>query len=279
MKRGCLLFVASVVTLSCLGQDANSALTVSMSGIDRMSMVRNSIDVPSWHEKSFWPMYEDYVGKIENLSLQTERSLYDLALTDNSLTDLEAFNNARKSLDSRKDELKVLSESYGQIGAEMNGIIALQFIQTETLMRMMKSAEIFESTTWKKFRFYANTIPSDRVMQAKRNTIANALSLNEAVANMFLAVYEEYEQECADVLGENYDIYGLYSGDASAYTPGLAKRLGYNLLDIMARENKLKEKYFYRMNQKFGAVAAARFLAWEDYSSTISKMYAWSDGL
>jgi hypothetical protein len=278
MKRGCLLLMVSVVALSCLGQHANSAFTVSLTGSDRMTMVRNSIDVPSWHEKSFWPLYENYIFKIENVSLQNERSIYDLALTDRTFTNVDALNNARKSLNFRNEELKLLKESFMEIGTEMNGNIALQFIQTETLIRMMKTAEIFESTPWKKYRFNSNTVPAKNAAQAKRNTIAASIGLTPEEMVKFLNVYSLYELECNEVLGEDYNIYNLYSGEAADYTPGLAKRLGYNLVEVMQREVKLKEKYFNLMNEHLGATLAARFLAWEDYYSTVSKMYAWSDG-
>jgi hypothetical protein len=90
-------------------------------------------------------------------------------------------------------------------------------------------------------------------------------------------VYSKYEDECNALLGEKYSIYGLFSSDAADFTPALAKRLGNDLLQVMEREIRLKERYYLEMNASVGSHEAARFLAWEDYYSVVAKMYAWAD--
>ena len=70
---------------------------------------------------------------------------------------------------------------------------------------------------------------------------------------------------------------GLFASDAADFTPALAKRLGHDLLHIMEREIRLKERYFLEMNALVGPSTAARFLAWEDYYSLVSKMHAWAE--
>ena len=107
--------------------------------------------------------------------------------------------------------------------------------------------------------------------------MSTALSLSSTEKDAFWTVYEKYEEECNAVLGENYSLYGLFASDAADFTPALAKRLGNDLLQVMEREQKLKEKYFMEMNVAAGPFNAARFLAWEDYYSVIAKMYAWAD--
>jgi hypothetical protein len=241
-------------------------------------MVQNSIDIPSWHEKSFWPLYEKYMNKVEEASLATYRSLDDLARTDARASDQEAFDNARKMIDFRYAELEVRKQYFMEIGVAFNGIIALQFLQTEALLDMMESSHIYDLTTWRKFRLHPQALDENQFTAAKYNTISKAVSLTPDKAQAFYAVYNRYEQECSDVLGENYDLYGLYAGEATDFTPGLSKRLGYDLLSVMQRELKLKDKYYMEMNEAVGPVLAARFLAWEDYYSLVSKMYAWSDG-
>ena len=53
--------------------------------------------------------------------------------------------------------------------------------------------------------------------------------------------------------------------------------MGQDALAIMEREIKLKEKYYLKLKDQMGAVMAAKFLAWEDYYSLVSKMHAWAD--
>jgi hypothetical protein len=279
MKRACSLFIVSVMALSCLGQRAVGRFEASLAGPDRIAMVKNSIDIPAWHENSFWPMYENYLSKIENISQQTSRTLFDLGNSDQLVADEDALHVAKLYLDFQKQELRVKQDAFAEVGAELNGVIALQFIQTEILMDMMQSAKLLESTRVGKYKFYPHAVPSNQYAQAKRNIIAAAIKLQPDQAVKFFNAYTEYEEECSQTLGENYDIYGLYSGEPSDYTPGLAKRLGYNLLDLMSREISLKERYFIRINNEFGPAIAAKFLAWESYNSLINKMYAWSDGI
>jgi hypothetical protein len=242
-----------------------------------MSMVKNSIDIPSWHEKSFWPLYEKYMNKVEDVSLSTYRALDDLARTDSKSSDQEAYDNARKMIEFRYAELDVRKQYYQDIAAGFNGVIAFQFLQTEALLDMMESSRIYDATSWRKYRFHPQAMESSQIESAKHNTIQKALALSPDKAQAFFDVYSKYEQECDQLLGENYNIVGLYAGEASDYTPGLAKRLGNDLLNVMNREIKLKEKYFDQMNFAFGPAVASRFLAWEEYYSLVNKMHAWSE--
>jgi hypothetical protein len=156
-------------------------------------------------------------------------------------------------------------------------VVALQFLQTEAMMDMLESARIYSESPWQDFRFHSQSLPTSQIIEAKHNTMASALSIPADKEVAFWHLYKQYEEECDAVLGEAYNVYSLFASDASDFTPALAKRLGYDLLHVMEREVKLKERYFLEMNAVVGSSLAARFLAWEDYYSIISKMYAWAD--
>ncbi len=173
-------------------------------------------------------LYENYVTKKDEAPL-TYATIDDLAKTDKTFSDEVALVNGQKLLAFRNEEIAIWKQYYTEVGAAHNGIIALQFLQTEVLLDIMQTP------------------------------------------------YAKYEEECTDMLGENYNLFELYIGDPSDYTPALAKTLGNNLLMVMKREIKLKEKYFAEMNAVMGPSLAARFLAWEDYYSVVSKMYVWND--
>jgi hypothetical protein len=279
MKRACFIGLVSMMAIVCFGQRAKSTFVASLSGVERMSMVKNSIEVPSSHEKSFWPLYEKYATKAEEASLLTYRSLDDLARMDNTASEQEAYDNARKLIDYRYAEHEVRKQYYIDIAAAMNGFVAMQFLQTEALLDMMESSRVYDATIWRKYRLHPQAIEPTQFTAAKYNTIAKAVALSPEQAQAFYLVYGRYEVECDALLGEDYNLFGLYAGELSGFTPGLAKRLGYDLLSVMERELKLKDKYFKEMNNAVGPKLAAKFLAWEDYYSLISKMHAWSDGL
>jgi hypothetical protein len=277
MKSFCISVVAALVVFASFGQNGPTTFVASLSAEDRMSVVRTSIEVPAWHEKSFWPMYESYSGKMEEVAELSYRALNDFARMDKLAADGEAAESARKLIQHRWKELELLKEYYLQIGKEYNGVIALQFLQTEALLDMMESCGIYERTSWKAFRFHPKITSVEKFDQAKRNTMTKAFALTEEQSSKFWDIYSNYQYECNAVLGENYDMISVYAGPASDFTPAVAKRLGYNFLTIMERDIKLKEKYFLEFENELGSSVAARFLAWEDYYSLVSKMHTWAE--
>lgn len=274
MKR---VVIIALALAAMAFKSSSQNLEASLSGPDRMTMVKSSIDIPVWHEKSFWSLYDNYLQNHEQVASQSYRSLVDLAKIDKTASDTEAFEHAKKMLVYRTNELEVRTKYFQEVGNGFNGIIALQFLQTEVMFDMIESSGIYEATYWRNFRFHPKALTSDQHAEAKHNTISAALSLAPEQKDAFYRVYAQYEQECSDQLGENYDIYALFAGEPSDFTPALAKRLGHNLLEISKRELKLKEKYFLKMNSAVGSSVASRFLAWEDYYSLVSKMYAWTE--
>ncbi|HEY9488471.1 MAG TPA: hypothetical protein VIQ51_09065 [Chryseosolibacter sp.] len=277
MKGICFTLIMILSGLAASGQHAKNTLSLTVSGKDRISVVKSSVHLAEWHEKSFWPVYERYLSDASKIYSLTYRSLEDLAETDAAVADEEAFDNGWKLLVYRNDELKLRKKYYQEVGAILNGVVALQFLQTEAMMDMLESSNIYSKTEWEKYRFHAQTLPPDKVREAKHNTLKNALKLPDEKENIFWSVYSKYEDETDALLGEAYSVYSLFASDAADFTPALAKRLGNDLLHIMEREVRLKERFFLEMNSMVGSNIAARCLAWEDYYSLVSKMHAWVD--
>jgi len=277
MKSTGFTLILSLLVWAAFGQHAKNTLALTVSGKDRISVVKSSVRLAEWHERTFWPLYEAYLTDAVKIYSATYRSLEDLAETDQSASDQEAFENGWKLLIFRNEELDMRKKYYHEVGAILNGVVALQFLQTEAMMDMLESARIYSKTDWENFRFHSQSIPPDQVNEAKRNTLASALSLPAEKQAAFWSIYSRYEEECDALLGDAYSIYGLFASDASDFTPALARRLGHDLLHVMEREIRLKERYFLEMNATVGSSIATRFLAWEDYYSLISKMYAWAD--
>jgi hypothetical protein len=277
MKRARISLLLCIVAIAGYGQHAQTSLALTVSENDRISVVRSSVRLAEWHEKSFWPIYDKYMtDAVAGYSL-TYRSLKDLTATDRTIGESEAFENGRKFLSYRNEELALRKKYYQEMGGALNGVVALQFLQTEAMMDMIESSEIYAKSAWKNFRFQTSALPNGQLANAKHNTLASALSLSPEKENAFWSVYNKFEEECNALMGEDYSLYTLFASDAADFTPGLAKRLGHDLLHVMEREIKLKEKYFLEMNAVVGPTLAARFLAWEDYFSLVAKMHAWAE--
>lgn len=277
MKSTCFAATLCVLSFTCLAQHARNTLALSVSGKDRISIVKSSVRLAEWHEKSFWPLYEKYMNDATKVYSLTYRSLQDLAKTDGSVPEEDAFENGWNLLTSRNDELTLKKKYYQEVGAALNGVIALQFLQTEAMMDMLGTSQIYSESGWKKYRFHEQALGADQVKQAKHNTLASAVSIPTDKEAAFWNVYSKYEEESDALLGDAYSVYSLFASDAADFTPALAKRLGNDLLKVMEREVRLKERYFLEMNAQAGSTLAARFLAFEDYYSVVAKMYAWAE--
>jgi 1,2-phenylacetyl-CoA epoxidase PaaB subunit len=276
MKSSCIILLMSVVIVPGWAQPSSGPFETSIAADERMALVKNSIHLSAWHEKPFWKLYDSYSAKKGSASF-TYATVAALAQTDRNLSDEEAIENARNLIAFRLEEIDVWEQYYAEVGAAHNGIIALQFLQTETLLDIMESCNIYEATPRKNFYFHPHSLNSTKTQQAKHNAMTKALGLKPEEKDAFFTIYSKFEEECGDMLGENYDLYQLYIGDPSDYTPMLAKTLGHNMLQVMRREVRLKEKYFTEISMSINRSTAARFLAWEDYYSSVSKMYVWND--
>lgn len=262
---------------SSFSQLAKNAVSLPVSGNDRITVVRSSVRLAEWHEKSFWPLYEKYLSDATSVFSVTYRSIRDLAATDESVEEQTAFENGWKVLTSRKEEVALRKKYYAEVGSILNGVIALQFLQTEALMDMLETANLYGKSEWEKYRFQAHSIPENQVREAKHNTLAAAINIPSEKEDAFWNLFNDYENESNALLGDAYNVYSLFASDAADFTPALAKRLGHDLLHVMEREVRLKERYFLQMNSVVGSNLAAQFLAFEDYYSVLSKMHAWAD--
>jgi hypothetical protein len=276
MKKFFMTALAGSLTLMAFAQEANNSL-VSFTGIDKVAIARNSISLPTWHEKTFWPIYENYVQAAGEFSSQNITLRKNLADAANSSSSEEAATAAENVLKLDFESLANKRKYYQQVSDELNGIISLQFLQGEIVMEMMESSNAYENTNLRKYKFHPAITSEEQFRKAKHNAIQKALGLTKDSDYFFWNIYNKYEEEMNNVLGEEYSLLSFYAGEPTDFTPALAKRMGHDALAIMEREIKLKEKYYLQLKDQMGGVLAAKFLAWEDYYSLVSKMHAWAD--
>jgi hypothetical protein len=269
-----ILFGSSLTFTSA--QTAETSL-VSFSSNDKIEIARSSIDVPTWHEKSFWPLYEKYVEASEELLNRNVRLRHSLARLDSKTSAQDASTIGKDIFAVDNQSLKLKKEYYQKVNDELAGMLSLQFLQGEVIMDMMESAKVYEGSALKKFKFHPKATSDEQYNKAKHKIIYTALGLTKDNDYVFWNIYNVYEQEVDDLLGKDYSLISFYAGPANDFTPAIAKRLGQDLISVMERELKLKEKYYAKFNEQMGPVLAAKFLAWEDYYSLISKMHAWAE--
>lgn len=276
MKKFFMTILAGLLTILALAQEAQTSL-ISYTTNEKLAIARSSIDVPAWHEKTFWPLYEKYVEASGELSVRNIIVRKNLVTAANSTLQEEAANAAENVIKLDYESFATKRDYYQKIGNELNGIISLQFLQGEIVMDMMESANAYEATPLKKHKFHPAITSEEQFRKAKHNAIYKTLGLTKDSDYFFWNIYNKYEEEVNNLLGEEYSLISFYAGEPTDFTPALAKRLGQDALAIMEREIKLKEKYYLQLKEQMGPVLAAKFLAWEDYYSLVSKMHAWAD--
>jgi hypothetical protein len=276
MKTVFMTVLAGTVSLFAAAQEAHTSL-VSYTSSDKLAIARSSIDVPAWHEKTFWPIYEDYNEVAAGLSIRNAIVRKNLVDAANSNVPEEAATAAENLFKHDRESFANKRNYYKKLSDELNGIISLQFLQGEIVMDMMESSNAYEATALRKHKFHPSITSEEQFQKAKHNAIYKALGLTKDNDYFFWNIYHKYEEEVDNLLGEKYSLISYYAGEPTDFTPALAKRIGQDALAIIEREIKLKEKYYLQLKEEMGPVMAAKFLAWEDYYSLVSKMYAWAD--
>src|SRR5690349_15516039 len=88
-----LVFVASIV----FAQPSHMSYVSSVSTGDRLAVVKNSVDLTEWHEKSFWAQYNDYLAKTQESSTHGFISVQELAAVDRATDTAEIAHRAERA--------------------------------------------------------------------------------------------------------------------------------------------------------------------------------------
>src|SRR5688572_7767959 len=92
MKGICFTIIFCFCFLLSFSQHAKNTLAMTVSGKDRISVVKTNVRLAEWHEKAFWPLYDKYLTDATKIYSQTYRSLSDLAKTNKSVDEQDAFD-------------------------------------------------------------------------------------------------------------------------------------------------------------------------------------------
>jgi len=277
MKAPLLAIVVALLFEGAYCQDAYYVPMTSSADNERTTLIRNSVSVSEWHEKSFWSLYDRYRDDVGALSVVTNLSVDSLLHTTRRQSQA-GFRLASRILTNQRHIHEILKGYVLEMSATLSGTNALEFLQTELIMNVLDNLKRYEQDSVGGYNFYPWLHTADTINSAKHDAIIRAVHLEPDETSIFFAVYGQYENECDDVLGENYNLYELFNENPGDFSPGIAKMQGSNLLQLLQRENALKEKYFIEMNAVGGASLASRFVLWEDYYSTVNKMYALYSG-
>jgi hypothetical protein len=120
-----------------------------------------------------------------------------------------------------------------------------------------------EETREANLRAYAELLRSD-VRAQKSAILTELMEFNETEEAKFWPVYREYERELVKINDERLALIKDYAARYAALTDAVADRLARGALDVEARRQDLKRKYYERFTSVLSARTAARFLQVEN---------------
>jgi hypothetical protein len=106
---------------------------------------------------------------------------------------------------------------------------------------------------------YAELLRSD-VRAQKVAIITEVMHFNEAEDAAFWPIYREYDLEMARLGDERVALIAEYATNYSTLTDAIADKLATKALDLEARRQALKSKYFDRLKTALSPRTALRFL-------------------
>ena len=120
-----------------------------------------------------------------------------------------------------------------------------------------------EETREANLRAYAELLRSD--MRAQKSAILTELmEFTESEEAKFWPVYRDYEGELVRINNDRLALIKEYAAKYSTLTDADADRLAHGALDVEARRQELKRKYYDRFASVLSPKTAARFLQVEN---------------
>ena len=120
-----------------------------------------------------------------------------------------------------------------------------------------------DTTRARNLQAYVELLRSD-IRDQKVALISGMMQFSEEDDAKFWPVYREYEQELSSINDERLALIREYATAYEQMTDEIANRLAHTALDLEARRNALKTKYYERLTAILPARTAARVLQVEN---------------
>ncbi len=120
-----------------------------------------------------------------------------------------------------------------------------------------------DATRARNLQAYVELLRSD-IRDQKVALISGMMQFSEEDDAKFWPVYREYEQELSSINDERLGLIREYASAYEQMTDQIANRLAHTALDLEARRNALKTKYYERLTAILPARTAARVLQVEN---------------
>jgi hypothetical protein len=142
-------------------------------------------------------------------------------------------------------------------------IVVLLALVAPVAARAEQGATAAPDSRESNLRAYVELLRSDLRTQ-KVAIIAEMMQFNEADDKRFWPIYREYEVELAKINDDRIALIKDYAASFEAMTDASADRIALAALDVEARRQELKSKYYARFKAALSPLMAAKFLQVEN---------------
>jgi hypothetical protein len=143
------------------------------------------------------------------------------------------------------------------------GCTLISCLAAPPLVAAQGAAASPDQTRARNLQAYVELLRSD-IRDQKVAIITGMMQFSEEEDAKFWPVYREYEKELSSINDERLALIREYADSYQKMTDQIANRLAHSALDLEARRNALKTKYYERLTAILPARAAARVLQVEN---------------
>jgi hypothetical protein len=281
MKKYPLTFVLPVVaSFYTQAQVLTPELSHRIS-TERIAVMR-AATIPVEQENLFWTIYAEYVEARDTDPACSSLAMNAANVQGGPLADalvsrkIDPSPCFREMLGNQSQDVNLKAQYFERISNAVNGSVAMQFLQAEALMDLLHRSKMYERMDWNRPHWNSSLLKNEK---AKFDVIEFALGIAPEQSRSFRVLFEDYQFEFARIAGHQLSFFEMYIDDVGFSTPGHCNQLGSNFLKMQLDEIELRQHFFERLSAAFDANLATRYLALDDYFTSMDKLKVWSDNM
>ncbi|HXW73866.1 MAG TPA: hypothetical protein VEK10_03540 [Steroidobacteraceae bacterium] len=111
-------------------------------GKDRREIVKNAMLLTESEGKTFWPLYDEYRGKIHKLGDRRVRLITDFAANRNAMSEDEAAKLTQEALSIDKDRISVKEDYVKKMSKVLSARTVARFFQIDSKLDAVVDAQL-----------------------------------------------------------------------------------------------------------------------------------------
>ena len=110
----------------------------------REKFIEGLMDLSPEQEKIFIPIFKEYEGEFKKIGDERRDIILEYEKNYTTMTDSKANELAKRSIDVRKERLKLMEKYYNKYSKALNPIVAARFLQLENYINLIVDIQFAE---------------------------------------------------------------------------------------------------------------------------------------